>query len=89
MTEFNREERTATTVPTRRGSLTVPNITSTADLLEHLDRLYGNQPYSTLAPNGHLLISNYHRADLLLAVENRDIRFSQEEQSAQGFHPTQ
>ncbi|MGV3607184.1 MAG: hypothetical protein ACO1RA_12340 [Planctomycetaceae bacterium] len=80
VTEFNRDERTATAVPTRRSSLTVPNIASTADLLEHLDRLYGNQPYSTLAPNGHLLISNYHRADLeaFLAVENRDIRFLQE-----------
>lgn len=80
VTEFNRDERSANAVPTRRGAVTIPSIATTADLLEQLDRHYGNSPYSTLAPNGHLVISNYQRADLeaLIAIENRDIRFTQE-----------
>lgn len=57
-----------------------PKITSTKQLLALLDRHYGNAPFSTLAPNGHLLVSSVQRDELesILAIDDHVFRFSPE-----------
>ncbi len=80
VTTFDRNERTATPVTSRSGEQTHPAITTTAELLEQLDKSSGNQPFSTLLPNGHLIISTFQRAELeaQLAVNDRYFRIFQD-----------